>query len=163
MTAAQASDPTAALSPTADREIVVTRVLDAPRELVFEAWTDPEHIGSWWGPRGFTTTTHEMDVRPGGVWRLTMHGPDGTDYPNYIVYREVVRPERLAYAHGSQPGEPADFDVTVTFADEGGKTRITMRSLFPSAAARDFVVKEYGAIEGAHQTLDRLQEHLAAQ
>ena len=162
MPAAQSTDPAGAASPTADREIVVTRVLDAPRELVFDAWTDPRHIGSWWGPRGFTTTTHEMDVRPGGAWRFVMHGPDGTDYPNYVVYSEVVRPERLAYAHGGQPGEPADFDVTVAFADEGGKTRITMRSLFPSAAARDFVVKEYGAIDGANQTLDRLAEHLAS-
>jgi uncharacterized protein YndB with AHSA1/START domain len=81
---------------TTDREIVTTRVFDAPREMVFDAWTDPKHIGQWWGPIGFTTTTHEMDVRPGGVWRFTMHGPDGRDYKNRIVYTEIVRPERLA-------------------------------------------------------------------
>jgi len=75
-----------------DREIVTTRVVDAPRELVFRAWTEPEHVGQWWGPNGFTSTIQEMDVRPGGVWRLVMHGPDGTDYPNESIYLEVVRP-----------------------------------------------------------------------
>jgi uncharacterized protein YndB with AHSA1/START domain len=88
---------------TSDREIVATRVFDAPRELVFQMWTDPQHISNWYGPRGFTTTTHEMDVRPGGVWRHVMHGPDGTDYPNEIVYLEVVKPERLVYDHVSEP------------------------------------------------------------
>ncbi len=71
-----------------DREIVATRVFDAPRELVFQVWTDAKHVSNWWGPRGFTTTTYEMDVRPGGVWRHVMHGPDGTDYPNEIVFVE---------------------------------------------------------------------------
>src|SRR2546430_11151240 len=80
---------------TSDREILLTRVFDAPRELVFKVWTDPEHVGRWWGPRGFTNTIHEMDVRPGGVWRFTMHGPDGVDYLNRIVFIEVARPERL--------------------------------------------------------------------
>ena len=86
--------------PTADREIATSRVFDAPRDLVWEAWTDPKHLARWYGPNGFTVTTHEMDVRPGGVWRLTMHGPDGTDYPNLTRYVEVVRPERLVYEHG---------------------------------------------------------------
>lgn len=105
---------------TSDREIVLTRVLDAPRELVFDAWTDRKHIAQWWGPRGFTTTIHEMDVRPGGVWRFMMHGPDGVDYPNRIVFREVVKPERLVYDHGSDdPADPAQFHVTVTFAKQG--------------------------------------------
>ena len=83
---------------TAGREIVITRLIAAPPELVFDAWTDPKQIGRWWGPNGFTTTTHSMDVRPGGVWRFVMHGPDGRDYQNKIVYREVKRPERLVYA-----------------------------------------------------------------
>ena len=77
---------------TADREIVVTRLIDAPRELVFEAWTDPKHVDKWWGPRGFTSTTSEMDVRPGGIWRLVMHGPDGRDYPNHIVFEKSSNP-----------------------------------------------------------------------
>lgn len=84
----------------ADREIVITRVFDAPRELVWNAWTDPKQIVRWWGPRGFITTIHEMDVRPGGVWKSTMHGPDGTDYPSQSVFVEVVKPERIVYSLG---------------------------------------------------------------
>ena len=147
---------------TSDREIVVTRVFDAPRELVFAAWTDPKKVGQWWGPNGFTSTIQEMDVRPGGVWRLVMHGPDGKDYDNRIVFIEVVPPERLVYRHGSgdEPA-PGDFETTVTFEDVEGKTRLTMRAVFASAAEREHVVSEYGALEGANQTLERLAEYLA--
>ena len=146
-----------------EREIVITRTFAAPRDLVFRAWTDPEQVSRWWGPRGFTTTTREMDVRPGGVWRHVMHGPDGTDYDNRIVYTEVVEPERLVYSHDAgEDDDPYRFQVTVTFAERAGKTELTMRSLFGSVAARDYVVKEFGAIEGGLQTLDRLAEHLAS-
>jgi len=144
-----------------DREIVVTRLFDAPRERVFEAWTDPEQVAQWWGPHGFTTTVHEMDVRPGGVWRFVMHGADGTDYENKVVFVEVAKPERLVYNHGG--GEEADteqFHVTVTFAEEEGKTRLALRMVFGSVAERDHMVEEYGALEGANQTLERLAEHL---
>jgi uncharacterized protein YndB with AHSA1/START domain len=150
-------------APESDREIVVSRVLDAPRELVWKAMTDPNHVIHWWGPRGFSTTIEVMEVRPGGAWRLVMHGPDGTDYPNRSVFREVVEPERLVYVHGgSKKGGPAaNFTATWTFEDLGaGKTRLTMRSLFATAAERDTVVKVYGAIEGGRQTLERLSEHL---
>ena len=144
-----------------DRELVFTRVFDAPRELVFDAWTHRNHIEQWWGPNGFTTTTSEMDVRPGGTWRYVMHGPDGTDYPNIIKYREVVRPERLHYWHGDDGTEaPVSFLVTVTFDDEDDKTRVTMRMLFDSKEKKDEVEQSYGAIEGAHQTLGRLEELL---
>jgi len=153
------SKGTATTAP-ADREIVITRLLNAPRELVFKAWTDRELIRQWWGPRGFTTTTHEMDVRPGGVWRFIMHGPDGTDYDNRIVYVEIVEPERLVYNHGGDDGA-VQFRATVTFVEQGGKTALTMHSLFPSAEERDRVVREYHAIEGGKQTLDRLEEYLA--
>ena len=139
------------------RSITGTRLFDAPRELVFDAFTDAKHISNWWGPRGFTTTTHEMDVRPGGKWLFVMHGPDGTDYPNEIVYLEVVRPERLVYTHGPAPV----FDVTITFEEEGGKTRMNMRSIFVSAEVRDQVAEEFGAVEGMHQMLERLEEELA--
>jgi uncharacterized protein YndB with AHSA1/START domain len=146
-----------------DREIVTTRVFDAPRDLVFEAWTRPEHLARWWGPRGFTTTTHEFDFRPGGTWRLTMHGPDGTDYPNRIVYEEIMRPSRIVYSHhgGGRDGIPAQFRSTVTFEDDAGGTRVTMRGVFGSKAERDAVVEKYGAVEGAKQTLGRLGEHVA--
>ena len=160
-TATSGSQAAQAEDSTADREIVITRVFDAPRERVFDAFTDREHVGRWWGPTGFTTTTHEKDVRPGGVWRFIMHGPDGVDYPNRISYIEVARPERLVYDHGDDSGGEPKFHVTITFADEGGRTRLTMRSLFPTAAARDFVVREFKAIEGGNQTLGRLAEHLA--
>ena len=146
-----------------DREIAATRVFDAPRELVFKVWTDPNHIGQWWGPKGFVTTTFAMDVKPGGVWRFVMHGPDGRDYENKITYVEVVEPEKLVYKHGGDKEvEPVNFQVTTTFERfEGTKTKLTMRMVFPSAAARDHVVKTYGAVEGLTQTLQRLDEKLA--
>ena len=100
---------------TASREITATRVFDAPRELVFDAWTDPVHISNWWGPVGFTTTTKRMDVRPGGVWEHVMHGPDGVNYENTIVYVELARPGRLVYDHLSAP----HFRSTSTFEDLG--------------------------------------------
>src|SRR6185369_10164840 len=99
---------------------------------------------------------HEMDVRPGGVWRFMMHGPDGVDYPNKIVYLEIAKPERLVYNHG----DDVRFQVTVTFEAQGEKTRLTMRSIFPTAAEHDLVVTQYHAIEGGNQTLDRFGEHL---
>ena len=142
---------------TSDRELVVTRVFDAPRDLVFSAWTDPAHLVHWWGPDGFTLTIHEMDVKPGGVWRFVMHGPDGRNYGNSIVYVEVARPGRLVYKHVPGPGdEPVRFDVTVTFEEQDGKTHLTMQMVFPSKVARDHIVKTYGAEEGAKQTLGRL-------
>jgi len=161
---AERSAKTASLTAddTTDREIVITRLIDAPRERVFRAWTDPKQVGQWWGPKGFTTTTHEIDVRPGGAWRFIMHGPDGKDWDNEILYREVVKPERLVYDLGD-PGKPGQhFKVWVTFAEEAGKTRLTMRSLFETAAVRDYLIREVKAIEGGNQTLDRLEAHLAA-
>jgi uncharacterized protein YndB with AHSA1/START domain len=147
-----------------DREIVISRVFDAPRELVWEAWTNPAHVAQWWGPNGFTTTIEKMDVRPGGVWQHVMHGPDGTDYSNRSVFTEVVKPERIVYDHGGgKKGDPGvNFTATWTFDEPAaGQTKLTIHMVFPSAEARDKVVKEYGAIEGGHQTLARLAEHLA--
>ena len=147
---------------TPDREIVITRVFDAPREMVWDAFTDPKQVAQWWGPNGFTTTIHEMDVRPGGRWRHTMHGPDGKDYPNAIVFKEIVKPERIVYSHGDgrEDGSGVSFEATWTFETEGDKTRVTGRSVFATAAMRDLVVKEYGAIEGGKQTLAKLDEYL---
>lgn len=142
---------------TTDREIVLSRTLDAKRELLFDCFSDSQLISLWWGPRGFTAETDSMDFRPGGVWLFTLHGADG-DYPNRIVYREISRPERLVYDQGSSEDDPAQFRVTVTFEKAGPGTRITMRSIFPSVGARDYVVREYRAIEGGEQTLERLGE-----
>jgi uncharacterized protein YndB with AHSA1/START domain len=142
--------------------IIATRVFDAPRELVFEAWTDPKHLAQWWGPDGFTTTTRSFDMRAGGVWRFVMHGPDGRDYQNRITYKEVVKPERLVYSHGGgEDVEPVQFEVMVTFEDLGGKTKLTMRMVFPSAGERDRVIKDYGADKGLVQTLARLGDYVA--
>jgi len=142
--------------------MVVSRVLDAPRELVWTAWTDPKHITHWWGPNGFSTTTSTYELRAGGIWRFVMHGPDGRDYQNRITFDEIVRPERIVYHHdGADDVEPVQFRTTVTFEELGGKTRLTMRAQFPSAAARDRVIREYGADEGMVQTLSRLADFLA--
>jgi uncharacterized protein YndB with AHSA1/START domain len=152
------------MSMPTDREIVFTRVFDAPRGLVWKAWTDPARVVKWWGPRGFTNTTENMEVKPGGVGRYVMRGPDGTDYPNRSKYKEVKEPERLVYKHGGAADtEPVNFQTTVTFDEEGaGRTRVTMRAIFPSERAREFVVKTYGAAEGGKQHLARLGEHLAS-
>ena len=145
------------------QSIVATRVLDASRELVWTVWTDPKHLAQWWGPNGFSTTTSAHEFRPGGVWRFVMHGPDGRDYQNLITFDEIVRPERIAYHHGGGGDvEPVRFRTTVTFEDLGGnRTRLTLHAVFPSAAERERVIKEYGADKGAVQTLSRLGDYLA--
>lgn len=163
MSAIKEQNSHAAVTP--DREIVMSRLLDAPRELVWDAFTDPKQVVQWWGPNGFTTTIHEMDVRPGGRWRHTMHCPDGTNYPNASVFKEVVKPERIVYGHGGgkEGGPGVTFEASWTFEAQGDKTLLTGRMVFATAAAREFVVKEHGAIEGGKQTLARLAEHLVRQ
>ena len=156
-------DGSAAVSTEAsDREIVLSRTYAAPRELVFEAWIDPVHVAEWWGPAGFTTTTHEMDPRPGGTWRFIMHGPDGVDYPNRIDYLEITKPERLVYTHRSDEEPPQiQFEATIDFSERGVHTELNLRMLFRTAAERDLVVEQYGAIEGGIQHLQRLADYLA--
>ena len=159
------STPSPASENTADREIVISRVFHAPRELVWQAMTDPQHVVNWWGPRGFRTTIERMDLRPGGVWQQVMHGPDGTNYPNKSTFREIVKPERIVYTHagGRENGPGTSFEATWTFeVVEGNRTRLTLRQVFASPEDRDFIVREFGAIEGGKQTLTRLSEHLAA-
>ena len=140
------------------RSIIGSRVFDAPRDLVFAAFTDPKHLAQWWGPDGFTTTTHSFDFRPGGVWRFVMHGPDGRDYQNRVTYDEIVPPERLVYRHtGGDDVEPVQFTQTLTFEDLGnGKTRLIWHGRFPSAEERARVIKDYGADKGLAQTMARL-------
>lgn len=150
-----------ASSQTADREIVLSRIIEGPRPLVFEAYTDVRHLAHWWGPNGFTTTTHSFEFRPGGVWDFIMHGPDGTDYPNRIEWREIVPPERLVYLHGESEDDPEAFVSTVTLVEHGGATEVTMRAVFQTKAQRDEVVEKYGAIEGGKQTLGRLAAYIA--
>jgi uncharacterized protein YndB with AHSA1/START domain len=145
------------------RSIIGVREFDAPRDLVFSAFSDPKHLAQWWGPNGFSTTTLSFDMRPGGVWRFVMHGPDGRDYQNRIIYEEIVPPERLVYRHGGgDDGEPVQFRQTIIFEDLGGRTCITWRGDFPSAAERDRVIKAYGAAKGLAETLARLSGYVAA-
>ncbi len=120
---------------TSDREIVLTRVLDAPRELVWQAITSFDHVAHWWGPIGFTTTIEEMDVRPGGVWRQIMHGPDGTDYRSNCIFTEVVEPERLCFSvvGGKKGADEVHFDSFWTFEAQGEKTKLTLRMVFPTS------------------------------
>ncbi len=153
-------------SQTADREIVISRVFNAPRALVFRAWSSHEHLSRWYGPNGFSITTHEMAFAPGGAWRFIMHGPDGRDYPNRVIFKEIIEPELLVYTHddGGELAEPISFHTRVTFEEVGAdKTRLTMRSVFPSKQAKDRVEQEHGAVEGGIETVGRLAEYLAEQ
>jgi uncharacterized protein YndB with AHSA1/START domain len=170
----------------AEREIVISRVIDAPRELVFEAFTEVRHLSQWWGPEGFTTTTASFEFAVGGEWGFVMHGPDGTDYDEWITWTEIVRPERIALLHGARPDDPDAFESVLTFeaagagtgavtgaeaaagagtgAGEsdgaGAATRIEMRTLFPTKELRDEAVEKYHAIEGGQQTLGNLAAYV---
>jgi uncharacterized glyoxalase superfamily protein PhnB/uncharacterized protein YndB with AHSA1/START domain len=143
-------------SNTADREIRLTRVLNAPVELVWEVWTDPEHIKHWWGPNGFTNTITKMDVEPEGEWDLVMHGPDGKDYKNKSVFKEVVKYKRLMYEHVSTP----KFVATIEFEAQGKKTSINWHMLFESKEEFIQVVKTFKADEGLKQNVDKLEVYL---
>jgi uncharacterized protein YndB with AHSA1/START domain len=146
--------------PKSEREIVIERIVEAPRERVWQAWTQAEHIAKWWGPNGFSTTIHEMKVSVGGVWRFIMHGPNGMNFPNKIVFREVVRPERLVYDHSPDDGKDIrDFQSVATFADLGQKTKVVLRLRFDTNQGYEAAAKY--AIAGANQTLARLDQHLA--
>jgi uncharacterized protein YndB with AHSA1/START domain len=148
-------------SSTADRELVSTRVFDAPRELVFLAWTDPARIARWWGPRGFTTSTYAMDVRPGGAWRFVLRGPDGQEHPFKGVYREVVPPERVVATFIYDVDFIRDSPAleTVTFEEYDGKTILKINVLHQSKEARDGHLHS-GMESGANQSYDRLSELL---
>lgn len=149
-----------ALLDAEEQEIVLVRHYAAPRRLVFRAWTEQQHLDRWFGPDGFTTATSEMEARPGGLWRYTMTGPDGTVYPNRVAYLEVAAPERLVYLHDDDGGGEEPFHVTLTFTEEPDGTTVTMRSRFASAEVRR-AVEGFGAVTLGYQTLDRLGGYLA--
>jgi uncharacterized protein YndB with AHSA1/START domain len=140
-------------------EFKISRLYDAPLQAVWDAWTDPEQLARWWGPRGFTITTHSKDLRPGGTWVYTMHGPDGTDYPNITTYHEVREREALVYDHGASEGKPPLFRVSVFFQESGGKTamELTMTLATPEEAER---TREFIKKAGGNSTWDRLAEYL---
>ncbi len=141
-------------------EIVVRATISAPRARVFDAWTEERHLARWFGPNGFTTSTRSFEFREGGLWDFTMHGPDGTDYPNWVEWREIVPPGHIRFIHGSRPDDPDAFESTVSFRTVADGTELTLRSEFRTKARRDEVVEKFGAIEGGRQTLGRLAEYV---
>ncbi len=148
---------------SSDREIVIVRLIDAPASRVWRAWTDNAEIVRWWGPHGFSDETLTREFKPGGHWRHTMIGPDGTRFPNYATYKEIEENKRIVLVNAGSKEDAekgVGFRSEITFKAVGNKTEITMRSVFPTAAMRDHVVKEFRAIEGGHQTMSRLAAHV---
>ena len=141
---------------TKDRELTISRTINAPVELVWEVWTDPEHIAKWWGPNGFTNTITVMDVKPGGVWNLVMHGPDGTDYKNKSIFKEIIRHKKIVYEHVSAP----KFVATIEFEAQGEQTFISWHMLFETHEQFIQVVKTFKADEGLKQNLEKLNQYL---
>ena len=149
-----------------DQEIIITRLIDAPLERVWRAWTDPKETVQWWGPHGFSNETRQRDFKEGGLWKHTMIGPDGARYPNVAKYVEIIEKEKIVSIVGGGlefDNKGVNFRSTVTFVAKGNKTEITMRNDFGSPAMRDKVVKEYNAIEGGNQTLSRLNAFVGGQ
>jgi len=146
----------------ADREIVISRVISAPRELLFEAFTQVRHLSQWWGPEGFTTSTRAFEFRVGGEWDFVMHGPDGTDYQEWISWTEIAPSGRIALLHGEFRGDPNAFASVITFEPAGAATRIEMRTVFPTTQLRDEAVEKYHAIEGGQQTLSNLAAYVTS-
>lgn len=148
-------------SEVANQEITLSRTFPAPKDLVFEVWTKPEHVENWWGPDGFTITTHQMDFRVGGMWRYIMHGPDGTDFPNRIVYTLIEPTDRIEYDHSDDGDTPAIFfKAKITFEEMDGETTVTLNSKFPSPEALQAVM-QFGVIEGGRQHLASLANYVA--
>jgi len=141
---------------TKDRELLLMRMLNAPIELVWEVWTNPEHLAQWWGPNGFTNTISKMEVRPEGEWDLVMHGPDGTDYKNKSVFKEIILHKKIVYEHISGP----KFLATIEFEEEGDKTFIKWHMLFESKEQFIQTVKTFKADEGLKQNFEKLDRYL---
>ncbi len=139
--------------------LIHTRIFDAPRELVWEVWTNPEHIKEWWGPDGFSLTTRSMRVEPGKTWDFIMHGW-GQDWDNKIEYMEVKKPSLLCYKHSGSESEDYNFTVSVLFEEIESRTLLTMKSVFKSEAIIDELNRKVNAIEGGKQTLNRLENYL---
>ena len=151
-----------AITEPAARVLVISRVLNAPRARIYAAWTEPEHLFRWWGPHGFTVLSAELDGRAGGGWRVRMRSPEGRQHTSKGIYRELVPPERLVFTfawEGDEDREPGhETLVTLSFIEEGGKTRMTLRqAVFASTESRD------GHEEGWSEAFERLAEHLARQ
>jgi uncharacterized protein YndB with AHSA1/START domain len=141
---------------TTDREIRISRLLNAPVELVWKVWTDPEHIKNWWGPNGFTNTITKMEIKSGGGWDLVMHGPDGTDYKNKSVFKEIVFHKKIVYEHVTGP----KFLATIEFESRGMTTFLEWHMLFASKEEFIQTVKTFKADEGLRQNVEKLNAYL---
>ena len=141
---------------TETKELRITRTFKAPISLMWEVWTNPEHIVNWWGPNGFTNTIHKMDLQEGGEWNLTMHGPDGTNYPNRSIFREIIPFRKIVFEHFNPP-----FITTVLFESKGEETQMDWTMLFDTAEMREIVVKAHKADEGLKQNVERLEKYLS--
>ena len=139
-----------------DRELLLTRTLNAPIDLVWEAWTNPEHIAKWWGPNGFTNTITTMDMKPGGEWNLVMHGPDGKDYKNHSIFKEVISHKKIVFDHVAP-----NFTATIEFEARGEQTHLTWHMLFETVEQFIQVVKTFKADDGLKQNVDKLNAYLA--
>jgi uncharacterized protein YndB with AHSA1/START domain len=142
-------------SSTHDREIFISRKLNAPIELVWEVWTNAEHITQWWGPDGFTNTITTMDMVPGGEWNLVMHGPDGTDYKNRSIFKEIIPYKKIVFQHFAP-----NFIATINFEEQGEQTLLTWHMLFETAEQFIQVVKTFKADEGLKQNVEKLNAYL---
>ncbi len=145
-----------------DQQLITTRIFDAPIELVFETWTDPDHLAHWFGPDGFTITTDKFELKEGGEWKFMMHGPDGIDYPNLIRFQKIDRPHLLEYLQMSDENSDDAFYVIVSFSEMDGKTKMVMDMSFKTKEDLDYVIEEFGALEGQKQTIGRLEQYLTS-
>lgn len=144
-----------------EREIIQKREINFPVEMVYEAFSNPKHLINWWGPNGFKNSFKEFTFKPGGSWRFIMHGPDGTDYTNRIVFKEIIQNKLISFTHGSDiDNDPDAFETEINFEKDGSKTQLTMKSIFKTAEACE-AVKRFGAVEGGKQTLDKLESFLS--
>ena len=147
---------TTSANDTTDREITVSRLLNAPIELVWEVWTNPNHIKNWWGPNGFTNTINKMEVVPNGFWHLVMHGPDGTDYDNESIFTEVIKHKKIVYHHISGH----EFTATILFEERGRQTYIHWQMLFESKEELIRIMNLFNISEGLQQNVDKLETYL---
>jgi uncharacterized protein YndB with AHSA1/START domain len=150
----------ASTEPETDREIVVSRIIEGPRKLVFDAFTDVTNLATWWVPDGSSLNTRTFEFRPGGVWDSTIRRPGGGEFPNYIVWKEIAPPERIVWMYyGMGKDDPNAVQTTLTLAERGATTEATLRLVFGSKEAREQAAK-YHAVEGAQQSLDALAKYV---
>jgi uncharacterized protein YndB with AHSA1/START domain len=144
------------MNKSGNKELRITKKLNAPIELVWEVWTNPNHIANWWGPNGFTNTIHKMDFQEGGEWHLTMHGPDGTNYPNKSVFKEIIPLKKIVFEHFNP-----HFITTIQFESRGQNTLLNWSMVFDTSEMLETVVKAHKADEGLKQNIEKMEKYLS--